>query len=321
MNGLVLERVWSAPLAGVSLELGGGVGVVVGDESDGTGELALLCAGVRAPRRGRVLLEGREPFASPACRRGIASLLPDETPPPGLDVRGWLALLAGLNGVPAANVLEDAALEPTRALADLSSAERRSLALAIALAHPSPRLVVLHDPLASGDADVRQRTLSRIAELGRSSAVLIFTPSLADARRFAGSVYQLDRGLLSAAPRAAWPSGSNAGGPVVIDIEADDPRALLAALALAPAITELRFDEADGLIAARGAELEPLANAIARAAIDARTTLRLLRPQTDDLDATRARHTSSLHAAYAAARNRAQSGVIARPPQGGRGGS
>jgi ABC-type thiamine transport system ATPase subunit len=317
VSGLVLEKVWSTPLAGVSLELRGGVCVVVGDEADGTGELALLCAGVRAPRRGRVALDGRAPFASPTCRRGIASLLPDETLPPGLDVRGWLAPLEGLIGVSAAAVLDDAALEPTRALTDLTSAERRSLALALALAHPRPRLVVLHDPLASGDADVRQRTLSRITELGRSSAVLVTTPALADARRIAGSVYRLDRGLLTPAPQAAWPGGTNAGGAVVIDIEADEPRALLAMLALAPAITELRFDEIHGLISARGTELEPLANAIARAAIDARTTLRLLRPQTDDLEAARALHTGSLHAAYAASRNRAQSGVITRSSEGG----
>ena len=317
MSGLVLERVWSTPLAGVSLELRGGIGVVVGDETDGTGELACICAGVRAPRRGRVALDDRAPFASPATRRSIASLLPDETLPPGLDVRGWLAPLEGLLGISAATVLDDTRLEPTRALAGLTSAERRTLALAIALAHPSPRLVVLHDPLASGDADVRQRTLARIADLGRGSAVLVTTPSLADARRLGGSVYQLDRGLLSPAPQAAWPGGSSAGGAVVIDIEADEPRALLAALALAPTVIELRFDETHGLISARGAELEPLANAIARAAVDARATLRLLRPQTDDLDAARALHTGSLHAAYAAARNRAQSGVIVRPPQGG----
>lgn len=316
MGGLVLDRVWSTPLAGVSLEVGAGVSVVVGNESDGTGELALLCAGVRAPRRGRITLDGRVPSASPACRRSIASLLPDETLPPGLDVRGWLATLEGLLGLHAATVLDDAALEPTRALGDLTGAERRSLARAVALAHPSPRLVVLHDPLASGDAGVRERTLSRITELARSSAVLITTPSLAETRRLAGRVYQLDRGLLAPAPRAAWPGGLEAGGAVVIDIEADDPRALLATLARAPAISELRFDETHGLIAARGAELEALASAIARAAIDAGTTLRLLRPQTDDRDAARAQH-SSLHAAYAAARSRAQSGVITRPPPGG----
>ena len=122
MSGLVLERVWSTPLAGISLEVSGGVSVVVGDEPDGTGELALLCAGVRAPRRGRITLDGRAPSASPACRRSIASLLPEETLPPGLDVRGWLATLEGLLGVSPATVLDDAELQPARALSDLTSA-------------------------------------------------------------------------------------------------------------------------------------------------------------------------------------------------------
>jgi energy-coupling factor transporter ATP-binding protein EcfA2 len=296
----VLERVWAAPLKNVSLRAAAGLSVLVGAESDGAGVLVELCAGVREPRRGQLALGGVRPSASAECRRAIASLLPDETGGigPG-DVHGWLAELARLIGFEPATVLDGCGLDPTRPLSTLSRAERRELALAIALAHPHPALVVLHEPLSACAAVRRERVLVRLAELASACPVLIATASIADARRIGGATYLLDRGLCDAKPGGAWPGSLTPGLGACIALDADDPRRLVAALAQHPDVRELSYDERrGGRVLASGTDLEALALAIARAAVGAGVDIRLLRAQAEGLDAARAASAATEAAAH-----------------------
>ncbi len=316
MIELRLERVWSAPLKDVSLSSSGGVSVIVGAESDGTGELVELCAGVRAPRRGRVLVAGEPPSASPRARRGIASLLANEELPPVGDVRRWLHELSTLVGFAPPAVLERCSVGPERDVSSLSSAERRELACCVALAHPQPTLVALHEPLTACDPARREWMTSRITALGAACTVVVTCASIADARRLGGSVYLLDRGLLDAKPAGSWPGSLAPGLDVWLAVEADAPRGLLAALADHPDVLELRYDETrGGRILLRGPDLERLATAVARAALTTGADIRLLRAAAEDLDAARAAATGmneASGAAYRAARARRVSPPEAR---------
>lgn len=307
MSGLSLDQVWSEALKGVSLELASGLLVVVGDSSDGSASLVALCAGVSRPRRGRVRLGDSAPHASPRLRRSIASLLADESAPAAGNARGWVAGLGALLGSSLEPALEGVRFPLDRPLVELSNAERRQLACALALQHPAPLATVLHDPLSACAPEARQDTIARLQERSRHSPVLVTTPSFSDARLLGGSCHVLDRGLLGESAGGAWPS--SAGLDVWVCVEADTPRALLAALAQHPDVHELCFEEPRaGRLLLRGPDLERLCSAVARAAVEARVNLRSLRAEALDLAATRAA-ASGAAAAYAAARARAGGAV------------
>ena len=314
MSHLRLERIWSGVLKDVSAELEAGVHVIIGEESDGSGELIELCAGVRAPRRGAIEIDGVSPSGSPACRRSIASLLPVEDAPRGSRVESWLGELGARLGFAPAPVLERARIEPRRTLASLSAGERRRLACHVALSRESPRLVALHEPLSALGPDGRAEAVERIGELGRTSLVLVTTASLADARALGGSTFRLDRGQLAPAPGGAWPGSSAAGLDVWVEVDADAPRALVSALAQHPDVRELAYAESGaGRVRVRGVELERLAEAIARAASSAQVDIRSLRACDDDLEVGRAAATGLAHAAYRAAQHRGAAKPATKP--------
>jgi hypothetical protein len=113
-------------------------------------------------------------------------------------------------------------------------------------------------------------------------------------------MFRLDRGLLAPAPSGAWPGGS--GLDIWLEVEADAPRALVSALAQHPDVHELGYAEnGTGRVRVRGAELERLAEAVARAALNAHIDIRSLRVVSDDLEVGRALATGRAHAAYRAA--------------------
>lgn len=318
MSELVFDHVWSDPLKDISLRVSGGLHVLLGDDVDGSGALVELCAGVRAPRRGRVALDTDSPSASPRCRRRIASLLPVEAPIAGAgDVRRWLADIARLRGVSPEAVLEACSVAADRPVRSLAGAERRELACWLALASSDAALVVLHDPLSACSPGHRDRVQQRIAELGRAAIVLVTTPSIADARSLGGRCLRLDRGLLDTAPdspgvRGAWHGVAGA----CLTIEADAPRGLVAALSREPDVHELRYDEPSGRVLLRADDLAQLAQAVARAIVSAGVDIRSLRAGADDLDALRAAASAmddAAGAAYRAARARGHTAASATP--------
>jgi ABC-type taurine transport system ATPase subunit len=318
VSELVLDHVWSEPLKDVSLRASGGLTLLLGDVSDGTGALVELCAGVRAPRRGRVTLDAERPSASPRCRRRTASLLPAEPGAGAGDVRRWLAELARLREVSPQAVLDATQVAGDRAMSSLSAAERRELACWVALEQRDASLVVLHDPLSACGGGQRQRALGRISELARAAIVLVTTPSLADARSLGVGCQRLDRGLLASAAegeRGLWQGVAGAS----LTLEADAPRELVAALAREPDVHELRYDERSGRVVLRANELERLASAVARAIVSASVDIRSLRAGADDLDALRAAASAmddAAGAAYRAARARARPAASATPVLG-----
>jgi ABC-type thiamine transport system ATPase subunit len=307
VTGVSIAGVWTETLKGVSLELAGGLAVVLGEASDGTASLVDLCAGVSRPRRGRLRVGSTAPYASPGLRRNIASLLADERGAAPGDVRSWAAALAAQHGSSAEPALEGLRFPLGRTLVSLSNAERRELACALSLIHPAPVLTVLHDPLAACAPAAKQALIERLAERALQSTVLVTTPSLSDARLLGGTSYRLDRGLLSEAPQGAWPGTLTPGLDVWLWVEADAPRALVSALAEHPDVCELTYDEQRGRLLLRGPDLERLCVAVARAAVETRVDLRLLRTSAEDLSSARAAATGEA-AAYASARAHARFG-------------
>lgn len=323
MSQLTLSAVYGAVLRGVSGSFGPGLHVWLGAEPDGTEDLIELCAGVRLPRRGRLLLDGQPPGASPSARRAIASLLPWEHDELSGRVEHWAALLGALRGFDVAAALRRYCpqLGPERPLASLSSSERRALALAVALGLPEPQLVALHEPLsAAGSAS--GAVLERLQQLAERTPVLLTTRSAEDARRLGGQLSVLERGVLVRDPRDAWPSAVTPGLRVELWLECDAPRRLLAELVSSPEVERASFDAAQGgRIQVVGSELERLALAVSRAALAARVELRALRAGSPDLAAVHGASAGLAQAAYRAAQSAPRSGGSGGASSGGGGSS
>jgi hypothetical protein len=193
----------------------------------------------------------------------------------------------------------------TRPLASLSVAERQTLALALALGHPNPQLVVLHDPLRAAPELATEPVLERIRELATRCIVMVTTPSIADARRLGGSLHVLERGVFVRTPPHPWPSALTPGLDAWLIVDCDRPRDLLAALAHSTDVEQARYDAglASRRVQVRGSDLERLAVAVSRAALTAGAGIRSLRLEVPDLEAVHGASAGLAHAAFRAAQS------------------
>jgi ABC-type thiamine transport system ATPase subunit len=268
MSELVLQGVVEGPLFGVNARLGGSA-VVLGSDPAALATLVAVAAGVRAPRRGHALLDGRVLHASPELRRATAALLAEESLPALARVNDAVeAMLAARGDRKSARAwLEEAGLADfgARPARDLDASERRTLLLALALTHPGPRLVVLYEPLAVGRGLGEDFVRNGIARcLGTGATVVVATLSLDDARALGGDPWLLHRGVLTNVPNL--PLGAPPAADQAFVVETPDARRLTAALARDPAIRGVRWNEelAPDTVLVFGSDTERLASAVVR---------------------------------------------------------
>lgn len=149
---------------------------LLGPSGSGKSTLLRVVAGLQAPDEGRVLFDGTDVAGVPAHRRGVGLVFQDAVLFPhrtvganvgfGLRVRGVerrderrrvseLLELVGLTGAEG------------RDIGTLSGGEAQRVALARALA-PSPRVVLLDEPLAALDGPLRDRLRDDLRDLFRA---------------------------------------------------------------------------------------------------------------------------------------------------------
>jgi ABC-type thiamine transport system ATPase subunit len=211
------------------LDLTPGRYVVVGSEQEPLQSLAQLLAGREPPRAGRVLLDGIPPSAWPATRRQVAALFHDEALPPGPSVEAAVAkalVARGEDPARAGVVLEGAGLARLAPLSPRSLGERetRSVALALALAHHSAELFVLHEPLTTlvPSTSVAQELDFHTS---RGAIVLCGTTSMADATLLGGQWLCVELGRVSSHESPRIRLGQGQWQQVVV--ETSDPKTLL----------------------------------------------------------------------------------------------
>jgi len=190
------------------LEVGEGEYLVVLGPS-GVGKTLLLhaIAGLVMPRRGRILIGGRDATYLPPEARGVALVPQDYALFPHMTVAENIAYGLRLRGIPRGEALERA-----RAIAErlgiahllgrkpgtLSGGERQRVALARALV-VEPRVLLLDEPLSSLDPRARiegRRLLAQLHERLRFTAVHV-THSLPEALALADRVAYLESGRLA----------------------------------------------------------------------------------------------------------------------------
>jgi ABC-type thiamine transport system ATPase subunit len=251
------------------LEVDGGVHSVVTVTPDGGNELVEIASGMRAPVRGTVLVDGKNPYSSPEARRRIGSLLAVEAIEEVRTVEAWVARALHFKrtaAVPSA-VLDAIGLGglAKRTPGALSRSESRGVALAVALATEGGA-ILLFEPLATPAG--RARVVASIAEAAEKGATVIcVTASARDAGDIGGKSFPLRFGRIGG-EATAGPLGSSTDSAVEMIVRTDDPRRLSAVLSSDPAFSHLRSDLAPvpGEILVRGEDADRVALGILRSA-------------------------------------------------------
>ena len=295
MSELSFDVVSHAELASVSGVLDSGSHVLLGSERDGTSSVVLLAAGLVKPNSGRILLAGQAPFSSASARRTIGSLCSQEQLPSARHATGALQLALQARGEArsALSVLDAAGLAhlAMRRLSDLSERETRALALALALSHPKPALLTLHEPLALVGIVQERFLLDTLAQCAARGAIVLSTASRAeDALRLGGEVHALERGIWLDSPANRTPHYQ-----VTLRVQTPNSERLAACLIGAQEISAVtRVGTSELLVC--GMDLESVARSVVAKARAASVPISALREDTAALEPLAAARGAIAHA-------------------------
>ncbi|MCI3277776.1 ABC transporter ATP-binding protein [Streptomyces cylindrosporus] len=189
---------------------------VLGPSGSGKSTLLRAVAGLQSLSGGRVLLDGRDQTGVPAHRREVGLMFQDHQLFPQRDVGGNVAFGLRMHGASktqqgerVGELLELVGLPGAarRAVASLSGGEQQRVALARALA-PSPRLLMLDEPLGQLDRSLRERLVVELRELfGQlGTTVLAVTHDQGEAFALADRVVVMRDGRIaqSGTPLDVW---------------------------------------------------------------------------------------------------------------------
>jgi thiamine transport system ATP-binding protein len=164
----------TAVLDDVSLAVGDGeVVALLGPSGSGKSTLLRVIAGLVDPDRGSVALDGRDVTRVPTHERGVGMVFQDEQLFPHLDVAANIGFGLRIAGVDKrlrlARVDELLDLVGLAGFGDrridaLSGGERKRVALARSLA-PSPRLILLDEPLTGLDRELHDRLAEEVRDV------------------------------------------------------------------------------------------------------------------------------------------------------------
>ncbi|WP_328301058.1 ABC transporter ATP-binding protein [Streptomyces sp. NBC_00435] len=189
---------------------------VLGPSGSGKSTLLRVVAGLQPVADGRVLLGGADQAGVPVHRRGVGLMFQDHQLFPHRDVAGNVAFGLRMRGASqqscggrVAELLELVGLPGAqgRAVASLSGGEQQRVALARALA-PSPRLLMLDEPLGQLDRGLRERLVVELRGLFSrlGTTVLAVTHDQGEAFALADRVVVMRDGRIAQAgtPLEVW---------------------------------------------------------------------------------------------------------------------
>ncbi len=179
---------------------------LLGPNGAGKTTLISILAGLAKASEGRVLVHGHDVQTDYAQSRRLLGVVPQELVfDPFFSVREALRFQSGYFGVKNNNAWIDELLE-SLGLADKANANMRQLSggmkrrvlVAQALVH-KPRVIVLDEPTAGVDVELRQTLWQFVAKLNREgSTVLLTTHYLEEAEALCGRLAMLKQGRVLA---------------------------------------------------------------------------------------------------------------------------
>ncbi|MGW8727246.1 ABC transporter ATP-binding protein [Streptomyces sp. NPDC055808] len=217
LDGATVRFGQRAALDAVDLEVADHETVcVLGPSGSGKSTLLRVVAGLQPLDAGRVLLGGADQAGVPVHKRGLGLMFQDHQLFPQRDVAGNVAFGLRMRGTSRAEqarrveeLLDLVGLPGAerRAVAALSGGEQQRVALARALA-PSPRLLMLDEPLGQLDRTLRERLVLELRALfGRlGTTVLAVTHDQGEAFALADRVVVMRDGRIaqSGTPLEVW---------------------------------------------------------------------------------------------------------------------
>jgi len=179
---------------------------VLGSSGSGKTTLLRVIAGLHVASEGSVILDGVDITTTPTHLRGVGLMFQEHALFPHLTVSENVAFGLRMAKVPnpdrsirVAEVLELVGLAGfgARDVASLSGGERQRVALARTLA-PSPRLLLLDEPMGSLDRILRDRLVSELRELivDLGLTALYVTHDRSEAFALADRIAVLDEGAV-----------------------------------------------------------------------------------------------------------------------------
>lgn len=308
MSGILVEsealsvRDGDVDVHGLSVSLRAGVHAFLGRREDGAAAALAGLAGVLPARRGRVLIQGKNPRE---VRTRVAYVGLEVTLPDALLVREVLEVAAAIRREPARDpkvILGPLRLEglAERPVKSLSAAEARSVTVAEALASTIVDVILLEEPFFCFDAGAAATLLPALK--AKKGCVVVATASTRDAGLFATDYVLFDRGRPLQIASIADARGRFGAGKVRYRVLASDARSLLARLAE----EDIERIALDGeAIVVEGDKAEDLARALGRAIVKSGVDVRHLAPEVPPLDELRANVAGHLASVYNAAMSRA----------------
>ena len=189
-------------LAGVTVAVAEGeVLALLGPSGSGKSTLLRVIAGLLAPDRGRVLIDGRDVTGVPTFRRGVGMVFQDNQLFANLDVAGNVEFglrMAGWSrqqrAARCAEVLDLVGLPGfgPRQVERLSGGEAKRVALARSLA-PRPSVLLLDEPLTGLDRALHDRLLDDLGDILRAegTTAILVTHDPEEATALAGPTFHL----------------------------------------------------------------------------------------------------------------------------------
>ena len=184
---------------------------LLGPNGAGKTTLISVLAGLTSATRGHALVMGHDVAADPVAARKLLGIVPQELVfDPFFSVRETLRIQSGYFGIRRNDVWIDELLD-NLGLADKAGANMRQLSggmkrrvlVAQALVH-KPAVIVLDEPTAGVDVELRQTLWQFIARLNKEGhTVLLTTHYLEEAEALCGRIAMLKKGRVVALDRTA----------------------------------------------------------------------------------------------------------------------
>ncbi len=174
----------------VSFQIGiGEVVGLLGLNGAGKSTTMKVLAGLLAPSRGQVLIEGIDVAQNPEALRGRIGYLPEDPPLyADMTVRGFLAHCGRLKGmtreairlrVPEVIALAQLTGKEDQVIGTLSHGYRKRVGIAMSVVH-DPRLVILDEPISGLDPQQIAEMRHVVRNLGQGRAVIVSSHILSE---------------------------------------------------------------------------------------------------------------------------------------------